>query len=137
MTRENANNGRVQSWSRRKMLQVIVLMAALAPAGVAGAHHSYAMFDMTKTVTFEGTVKDFEWTNPHVWIEVMVETPEGLKEYGIEGNNPRTMIHAGWKFNTVKPGDKVTVELHPLRDGRRGGSLSTVKLPDGRTLHEH
>jgi hypothetical protein len=117
--------------------RLAILASALGFAGVVWPHHSYAMFDMTKTVTFEGTVKEFQWTNPHAWIEVMVETPEGPKQYSLEANNLRVMANAGWKFNTLKPGDKVTVEVHPMRNGKRGGSLSTIKIPDGRTLREH
>jgi hypothetical protein len=121
----------------RKVALATVLAGALGFAGVAGAHHSYAMFDMSKTVTFEGTVKEFQWTNPHAWIEVLVSTPEGPKQYSLEGNNLRVLTGAGWKFNTLKAGDKVTIEMHPLRDGRAGGSLASATLPDGRKLAEH
>ena len=133
---ESANMSIRLSLSRQAALAAI-LLGALGFAGVAGAHHSYAMFDMTKTVSFEGTVKDFQWTNPHAWIEVIVSTPDGPKQYSVEGNNLRVLANAGWKFNTLKPGDKVTIEMHPLRDGRPGGSLATATLPDGRKLLEH
>jgi hypothetical protein len=66
--------------------RLAILAGAFGFAGVAWPHHSYAMFDMTKTVTFEGTVKEFQWTNPHAWIEVMVETPEGPKQYSLEAS---------------------------------------------------
>lgn len=121
----------------RKAALAAVLAGALGFAGVAGAHHSYAMFDMTKTLTLDGTVKDFQWTNPHAWIEVIVSTPEGPKQYSVEGNNLRVLGGAGWKFNTLKAGDKVIIQIHPLRDGRRGGTLESAKLPDGRTLSDH
>ena len=111
-----------------------ILVGALGVAGVAGAHHSFAMFDMTKTATIEGTVKEFQWTNPHAWIEVMVPGPDGEKEYGIEAFNLRGMRGAGWKFNTLKPGDKITMVINPLRNGGLGGSLVSAKIPDGRTL---
>ncbi len=81
-------------------------------------------------------MKEFQWTNPHALIEVVVATPEGPKQYSIEGNNVRVMGSAGWKFNTLKPGDKVTVEMHPLRNGEPGGSLLSVRIADGRTLTE-
>ncbi len=135
-TRTGVNKPILLSLNRQTALAAI-LAGTLGIAGVAGAHHSYAMFDMTKTVAFEGTVKEYQWTNPHAFIEVMASTPEGPKQYSIEGNNLRVMANAGWKFNTLKPGDKVTVEMHPLRNGEPGGSLATVKLPDGRTLREH
>jgi hypothetical protein len=127
----------IQLSLRRQAAFAAVLAGAIGFAGVAEAHHSYAMFDMTNTVTFEGTVKDYQWTNPHAWIEVMVSTPEGLKQYSVEGNNLRVLSSAGWKFNTLKLGDKITVEMHPLRDGRPGGSLVSATLPDGRKLAEH
>jgi hypothetical protein len=114
------------------------MMAALAAvlgfSTVATAHHSFAMFDMAKTIKVEGTVKDFQWTNPHVWIEVIATTPEGSKQYSVEGTAIRVLKGAGWKFNSLKPGDKVTVVMNPLRSGEPGGSLVSVSLPDGRTL---
>jgi hypothetical protein len=111
-----------------------VLAAAFGLFGVASAHHSFAMFDMGKTLSIEGTVKDFQWTNPHVWIEVVASTPDGLKQYSVEGTTVRVLKGAGWKFNTLKPGDKVTVVMNPMRDGSPGGSLVSATLPDGRLL---
>jgi Family of unknown function (DUF6152) len=118
----------------RKSVLAGVIGGSLAFAGVSGAHHSYAMFDMAKTTTLEGSVKEFQWTNPHLFIEVMASTPEGPRQYSIEGNNLRVLTNAGWKFNTLKPGDKVTVVMHPLRNGDPGGTLVNATLPDGRTL---
>jgi hypothetical protein len=118
---------------RRAALAGLLLMA-LGNAGVAEAHHSYAMFDRSKTITLDGTVKDFQWTNPHAWIEVVVATSDGPKQYSVEGNNPRVLSRAGWKFNTLKPGDKVTIVMNPLRDGALGGSMVSATLPDGRML---
>ncbi len=92
------------------------------------------MFDMTKTTTIEGTVKEFQWTNPHAWIEVMVVTPEGPKQYSIETRQPPRAEGAGWKFNRLKPGDKVTVVMNPLRNGTPGGALVSATLADGRML---
>lgn len=115
-----------------------VALALLAQCAVGGApalaHHSFSMFDMGKTATIEGTVKEFQWTNPHAWIEVMVATPEGEKQFSIEGHNVRVLTGAGWKFNTLKPGDKVTIVMNPLRNGASGGALVSVVLADGRTL---
>jgi hypothetical protein len=92
------------------------------------------MFDFDKTVSIDGTVKDFQWTNPHVWIDVIVESPEGPKQYGVEGFAIPVLKGAGWTFNTLKPGDKVTIVLNPLRSGALGGSLVSATLPDGKTL---
>jgi Family of unknown function (DUF6152) len=118
----------------RSAVGAAVFAGALGLSGVAGAHHSFAMFDTTKTVTVEGTVKDFQWTNPHVWLEVLTSTPEGPKQYSIEAVNLRVLKGSGWKFNTLKPGDKVTVVINPLRSGQPGGSLVSATLEDGRTL---
>ena len=119
---------------KKNRLSWLFGVVAVAVACNASAHHSFSMFDPTKKVTISGTVKDFQWTNPHAWIDVMVMTPEGLKEYGVEAFNLRGMREAGWKFNTLKPGDKITVVMNPLRNGARGGSMVTATIPDGRTL---
>jgi hypothetical protein len=118
----------------KNRLSWLFAVAAVVAAGSASAHHSFAMFDYSKTVTLDGTVKDFQWTNPHAWIEVIVTSPDGPKQYSIEAFNLRGMREAGWKFNTLKPGDKVTVVMNPLRNGTLGGTLVTATIPDGRTL---
>jgi hypothetical protein len=110
---------------------------ALAPAS-AGAHHSYGMFDLTKQVVIEGTVKEFQWTNPHIFVQVMAPGPDGkLVEYSVEGTSPGVLRRAGWKFNTLKAGEKVKVVMSPLRDSRKiGGMLMTVTTADG-TVHSN
>lgn len=99
------------------------------------AHHSFAMFDSTKNVTLEGTVKGFEWTNPHMWLYVMVPQANGQAvEYPLEMMAVQGAVKLGWKPDSVKTGDKVTFEFHPLRDGHPGGQLISVVLPDGKKL---
>ena len=105
--------------------------AAGAPAGQALAHHSFAMFDQSKQVSITGTVKDFQWTNPHVFIEVMDSA--GVV-WSVELNSPNNLIRQGWKRTALKPGDKATVVLNPLRDGRPGGLFNAVTLPNGTML---
>jgi hypothetical protein len=112
----------------------LLLAGAVGLSAVAEAHHSFAMFNFDKTVSIDGTVKDFQWTNPHVWIDVIVESAEGPKQYGVEGFAIPVLKGAGWSFNTLKPGDKVTIVLNPLRSGALGGSLVSAALPDGRIL---
>ena len=102
----------------------------LAPTG-AWAHHSFAMFDQARQVSVAGTVRDFEWTNPHAFIEV--EDAQG-KVWGVELNSPNNLVRQGWKRNVLKAGDKISVTLNPLRDGRPGGLFNAVTLPDGRVL---
>jgi len=107
---------------------------ALAASGPATAHHSFAMFDQTKTVVLQGLVSKFEWTNPHAF--VILDLPVNGKKttYTLECSSPALMRHAGWKFNTVKAGDRVRVAMHPLKDGKPGGMLAKIKVPDGRLL---
>jgi hypothetical protein len=107
-------------------------------ADVAVGHHSFAMFDATKEVAVEGTVKEFEWTNPHTWIWVNVQEANGeATTWGAEGVSPNSLIRNGWTRTMLKPGDAVTIFVNPLLDGRRGGRFLRMTLPDGRTVDMH
>ena len=107
----------------------------LLAAGPASAHHSGAMFERQKTVSLTGTVKSFEWTNPHSWLEIMVPGKDGKTvQWSVELNGPDTLFRQGFRPNMPKAGDKVTVVAHPLRDGRRGGSVVSVLLPNGKFI---
>jgi hypothetical protein len=98
----------------------------------AFAHHSFAMFDAEKRVTLEGTVKEFQWTNPHSWILMMVPNAQGADEqWAIEMGAPGGLARQGWLPKTLTPGMKVTATIHPLKDGTHGGQFMAVKLPDG------
>jgi hypothetical protein len=115
-------------------LALAVSFAAVA-ASSALAHHSFAMFDRAKQVTLAGTIKDFQYTNPHSWIYLVVMTPSGgADEWTIEALSPNVLSRAGWKKNSLAAGEKVTVLINPLRDGTHGGNLISVTLPDGVTL---
>jgi len=104
-------------------------------AGVSiAAHHSPVMFDMQKTQTLEGTVVEFAWTNPHSSIQLDVATSAGVERWGVEMGSPNSMVKAGWKSNIVKPGDKVSVAVHPLKSGEHGGIFMSITLADGRKL---
>jgi hypothetical protein len=108
-------------------------MATLAAYAIpAVAHHSFAMFDAAKTVILEGSVKEFQWTNPHAWIVMNVANQQGQAEqWAIELNGPSGLARDGWKPKTLTPGMNVSVTIHPLRDGTNGGQFLNVKLPDG------
>lgn len=107
----------------------------LSLTGLAAAHHSGAMFDSEKTVTLAGTITEFNWTNPHSSFKVSVKNAEGKDEiWAIEMNAPQNLMRNGWKRTTIKPGDPVSVEVHPLRDGKPGGSFVSITLPDGAKL---
>jgi hypothetical protein len=129
---------RGQTREERSMgTKTLILAGSLAAliAAPALAHHSFAMFDADKTVELNGTVKEFQWTNPHSWLQVMVTDDKGVtKEWSLEMGSPGGLARNGWRPKTVVAGDKVTVSLHPLKDGSPGGQLLKVKLPDGREL---
>jgi len=99
------------------------------------AHHSFAMFDYDHRITLTGTVTKFEWTNPHAYIELDVaDANGGAKHYSIECASPNVLTRLGWKFNELKTGDKVTILVNPLKNGKLGGMMEKTTLPDGRTL---
>jgi hypothetical protein len=111
-------------------------LAVLAVSAPALAHHSTAAFDMDNTIEITGTVEDFQWTNPHTWTNVKVEgSDETAGIYGLEGMSPNYLGRNGWTKSTLKPGDKVTFQVHPLKDGRKGGFMVAVKMPDGTLLY--
>jgi hypothetical protein len=117
----------------------ISLVIVLALIGTSAfAHHSRSMFDQTKQVTLVGTVKEFQWTNPHCWIQVLVPDPNnpGAEpvEWGIEMGAPVEMMRKGWKPGSLNPGDKVTILVNPLRDGQHGGLVLSVTGPDGKII---
>ena len=120
---------------------IALVMAALGvmlyTAPPASAHHSFAMYEPTKTLTFKGTVKNFQWTNPHVVLSILVQPDDGsaAQDWALETTSPGVLTRAGWTRQSIKPGDKVSVTLSPLRDGSHGGSLNSVTLlATGQTL---
>jgi hypothetical protein len=115
----------------------VVSAFALALVTPALAHHSPAAFDRTKEVKLVGTVKEFRWQNPHTWIEVIVPNDKGEPVvWGVELTSPTYLVRAGWKSNTIKAGDKVTVVGNPVRTGEPSAIFVSLTLPDGRTLYE-
>ena len=108
--------------------------AALALAAPAPAHHSFAMFDQKKIVTLEGTVIEFQWTNPHAFIEIDVVVGGRHARWSIELNSPNNLKRQGWKRGSLKSGDKVKLRANPLRNGQSGGLFLDVVLPDGSVL---
>ena len=112
----------------------LALAAALLAPLPAVAHHSYAMFDMQKTVTLQATVIRFKWQNPHAFIEADANSPAGTERWSIEMTSPNNLAQEGWKRNSLKPGDRVTIYVHPLRSGARGGSYAGVRFANGSTL---
>ena len=133
----------------------MVLCGGIMPAL---AHHSGAMFDRTKTVELSGIIQEYQFANPHVWIEIMADpatikgSPITIKvagkpaqkpakgaskepvQWSIEGEGPSIMARMGLGPSVLKAGDKITIKLHPLRDGRPGGSFIAITLADGKTI---
>ncbi|WP_336980599.1 DUF6152 family protein [Altererythrobacter fulvus] len=106
----------------------------LALAGPAQAHHSFAMFDQKKIVTLVGTVAEFQWTNPHAFIEIDVPGGGKVLHWSIELNSPNNLKRQGWSRVSLKTGDKITLRMNPLRDGKPGGLFLDLKKADGKLL---
>jgi hypothetical protein len=120
-----------------KRYSIAAILAALAGASAAVAHHSFAMYEPTKTLTLKGTVKAFQWTNPHVVVWLLVQPEDGgpPQEWSLETTSPGVLTRAGWTRQSLKVGDRVSATFSPLRDGSRGGGLNSVTLLDtGQTL---
>lgn len=120
---------------RRARAAVLGLLVGALLGSPASAHHSFSMFDLTKTEDLQGVVTDFQWTNPHVYVELLVPGGQaGPMHYSIELLSPSLLMRQGWTHNMIKTGDKVSLVIYPLRNGERGGALYSVTLADGRTL---
>jgi hypothetical protein len=111
---------------------VIGLMLTSVPVS---AHHSANSFDSTKTVELEGTVKEFQWTNPHTWIQLYVVDDNGSRvEWSIEGGSPGTLSRAGWRPSSFKAGTAVRVKVHPMKNGEAAGIFVGAQFTDGTSL---
>jgi hypothetical protein len=118
-------------------IQRIIIGASLLAAGasLAWAHHSFAAFDVSTQKTVTGTIKKFDWTNPHTWVWLDVVNEQGVVEtWGIEGMSPNYLARRGWTRTTLKAGDKITVTVRPMKSGEKGGMWMTAKRPNGETL---
>jgi hypothetical protein len=115
---------------KRFAATLCALGVAGALAGPAAAHHSFSMFDTNREVMLEGTVKDFQWTNPHSWVQLMVKDQTTGKEveWAIEGSSPNNLSRFGWKRTSIKAGDHALLVIHPLKDGAIGGSLVKITV---------
>jgi Family of unknown function (DUF6152) len=99
------------------------------------AHHSAAMFDDAKVLELMGVVKEMQWANPHIWIQVVVDDHGAKKEWSLEGGSPNTLSRRGWRSTSFKPGDMVTVRLNPMKDGTAAGLFIGAKFAaDGHTI---
>ena len=118
--------------NKRLLLTCLLLAGGALPLM---AHHSFSMFDDTKEVVLKGEVKEFQWSNPHTWIQLNVTDASGkVVEWSIENGSPNLLARQGWKRNTLKAGDRIEVTGNPWRDGQPGGSFVRAILPDGRPI---
>jgi hypothetical protein len=115
----------------KRLLLVTALVLSATVAAPVSAHHSFAMYDQTRIVTLHGTVKVFQWTNPHaiIWLQGSLK-PGGPPElWSVElSTSPGNLARMGWSKRSLAPGDKVTIDINPLRDGRRSGSLKKATV---------
>src|SRR5215475_6835750 len=120
------------SW---KVVSLTAIVATTLTAS-ALAHHSFAMFDAQKTVTMQGTVKEFEWVNPHSWLRFTVTDEKSGKPvvWAIELSSPGRLVTMGMRADSVKAGDAVSVTIHPMKDGTRGGQFIQAVLPGGKEV---
>ena len=113
----------------------LLLSGALFGSTTAFAHHSFAMFDSSKSITVEGTVKNVAYANPHVWVDMVVMNDKNQAvTWGMEGGNLGGLYRMGWTKDTIRIGDKIKMEVHPIKDGTPGGQIMRVTLADGRVL---
>jgi hypothetical protein len=109
---------------------------SLAAAAPALAHHSFAMFDFQKEQVLTGTVEKYDWTNPHtfIWLQAPTGANGAMERWGLEGMSPNYLGRRGWSKTTLNPGDKITVTIHPLKDGAKGGTYLKVTLSNGKDM---
>jgi len=119
----------------RVLSATAVIVLLLAIASMAAAHHSNAMFDKAALREVTVTVRAFQWTNPHVWIQVDIENTDGdIQEWSIEGGGPNSLFRKGWRPDTFKPGDIVDMKFFPMRDGSSAALFVGAKFADGTTI---
>ena len=120
---------------RKNLLACAALVGASLAATAAVAHHSFAMFDRTRSVTVSGTVREFQWTNPHAYIQLTSRDSAGRPvEYSLEMGAPMYLYARGWRPRTLRPGTQISVELHPLRSGEPGGVVLEVSDAAGNPI---
>lgn len=119
----------------KTILPALLALGVLA-GGPAVAHHSFAPYESTLQIKLSGVVSEFKWVNPHVYIEIdAADEKTGEKRHWlIEGASTSILNRAGWKFNMIKPGDRITVIVSPLRNGEPAALLKQITLADGRTF---
>ncbi len=120
---------------RNRLFVSFVIAGLVTLSGMSAAHHSNAMFDKEQLLEVTATVREFQWTNPHVWIQVYIDNEDGeQEEWSIEGIGPNTLFRKGWRPDSFQPGDVVEMKMFPMRDGSNAALFVGAKFTDGRTL---
>jgi hypothetical protein len=127
---------KLKGWAMKtQLLGSLCALGAALMSSPGSAHHSGAMFDSAKNVSLTGTVRQFQWTNPHCFIQLMVRNDKGVdEEWSLEMTAPVHLQRLGWRKSSLKPGDRITVTIHPLRNGGTGGNVAAVVGPDGKPV---
>ena len=116
-----------------KILVALCLLSVMATSSLA--HHSSAMFDKGIVRHVTATVLEFQWTNPHIWIQIDIENEDiDTGEWSIEGSGPNSLFRKGWRPNSFKPGDIIEIKFNPMRDGSQAGGFIGAKFEDGSTI---
>lgn len=119
----------------KNYFKFLVVVSLFGFSAQGYSHHSAAIFDLESEIALEGTVVKFQFTNPHVWLHVNVEDDQGnVVEWRVESISPNMLKRKGWKRNSFKPGDKVSLKVHPTKDGEPKGVFIRAVLPDGKIL---
>ncbi len=123
-------------WTARLLMVTgLAMVSVLGFVTPTAAHHSFAIFDRDRESVIKGRVKELQWTNPHVFVQLMVVNAAGKEEeWSIESASPNMLFRQGWNPKVLRPGDEISVTINPLRSGGRGGYFLFAVLPDGKTL---
>jgi hypothetical protein len=111
----------------------LVPVVILAMVGTAFGHHSFAVYDHSRTVNLKGTVTKFQWSNPHAYLDIDIQDSDGVKHYTLEMTSINMLQRTGWKSNMIKAGDQVKVVAAPLMSGQPGALLLAITLANGET----
>jgi predicted component of type VI protein secretion system len=119
----------------RAVVTSVILVGVMLSASPAQSHHSNVAYEVTKVITITGVVKEFRWVNPHTWLHIVVDDGKGGKvEWQVEGRAPGVLLRAGWTKTSLKPGERVTVDMSPAKDGTNVGIIARVTKEDGTIL---
>jgi hypothetical protein len=126
MSRYFSQSGRSLRWATPLLASMV-----FAVGGSAQAHHSSSMFDDQQSVTLTGKVKQFQWSNPHCWIQVVVDEASGPVEWSVEMGSPSQLFRGGWRPSILHAGDPIVLVVRPMRDGSKGGLFVSATRADG------